>query len=120
LILVDGRGIFRDESERLRVRMENEPVTPKKHAPVFSLLSVIAPFAGVGLALIAREADRHFYPNDDSLASVAIPGLAIFGGFFGGVVMSIIAAVRHEKRRALGWIGFLLNAIPIVCMMIFS
>jgi hypothetical protein len=100
--------------------MENEAETSEKCTPVFGILSLLSPFAGVGLALIAREADRHFYPNDDSLASMAIPGLAIFGGLIGGVIMSIIAAVRDERWRALGWIGFLLNAIPIVCLFIFS
>jgi prolipoprotein diacylglyceryltransferase len=100
--------------------MESEPRSDEKRAPIFGILSVVAPFAGVGLALMAQEADRHFYPNDDSLASLAIPGLAIYGGLLGGVVTSIIAATRQEKWRALGWVGFLLNAAPLVYVMIFS
>jgi hypothetical protein len=100
--------------------MESETQAMEKRAPVFGILSILAPFAGVGLAFIADKADRILYPNDDSLAAVAIPGLAIFGGLLGGVIMSIIAAARDERWRASGWIGFLLNAIPIVCLFVFS
>jgi O-antigen/teichoic acid export membrane protein len=101
--------------------MESEPQAMEKRAPVFGILSILAPFAGVGLAFIADKANRLLYPNDDhSMADIVAVGLPIYAGFVGGVILSIIAAARDEKLRALGWIGFLLCAIPLLGSCIFS
>jgi hypothetical protein len=87
-------------------------------APVYGTLSVIAPFVGVSLAaalafLFPRHGDEAFmYPALAFLLTViALPC---------GVFFAFRASKRHEKYRALPWVGLFLNVVPLLFYILYT
>jgi len=95
--------------------MRSETVLIEKRSPVFGILSVTSPFAGIALALIADRLVRVLYPGDTgrffALSYVALP---VYAGLMGGMILAGVATVRNEKWPLLQWVGYLLSALPIL------
>jgi len=86
------------------------------------MLSVISPFVGVGVGLIAEKAYKILHPTDQGemdLSTIGFVFLPIFACLLGGTILSGISAIRREKWWGLGLLGFLLNAGPFLCTFIF-
>ncbi len=79
------------------------------------VLSVLAPFASVPVALVADKSFRYLYPEDEGwLWAIGFVGLPVFGCFLAGLLLAGIAVMRNEKWRALPWLGLLFNLLPFV------
>jgi hypothetical protein len=86
--------------------------------PVYGALSVLAPFAGGGLAaslafLFPRHGDEAFmYPAlAFVLTLIALPC---------GVFFAFRASKRHERYRVLPWIGLFLNVVPLLFYILYT
>jgi hypothetical protein len=101
--------------------MQSQLEIVKRRAPVCGILSVVAPFASVGVALLVDRIVRVKYPGDEGrFFIIAWIGLPIVCGMIGGMVLAGTAALRDEKWSALPWIGYLVNAGPFLCAVIAS
>jgi hypothetical protein len=73
--------------------------------------------------VIARLADVAFVrhaPQDAGFELMAYVALPLFGSLLCGVVLAGAAAIRDEKHSLLRWIGFLVNAGPLIYAMVAS
>jgi hypothetical protein len=101
--------------------MPNELEPTQQHGPICGFLSVTAPVLSVACAFIGDKVSRLIYPGDDGrLFAVAFVGLPLIVGLIAGTILAGAAARREERWSALRWIGFLVNAGPLVYILIAS
>ena len=101
--------------------MRNELEPPENQRPICGFLSVIAPVLSVACAFIGDKVSRFVYQGDEGrLFAVAFVGFPLIVGLIAGTVLAGAAAKREERWSALRWIGFLVNAGPLLYILIAS
>lgn len=98
--------------------MNTTPQVSQSPPPVYGALSVLSPFVGSGMAaslgfLFPRHGDEAFiYPAlAFVLTLIALPC---------GLFFAFRASKRHERYRALSWIGLFLNVMPLLFYVLYA
>ena len=108
LILTGGMcacGWYFGKRERLLMTPESKPAT--KRSPVFTVLSVLAPFIGLACLLAVRDhvGTMDYMPNANKrLAIMTATPLA-------GFALVVVAWMRGERYQALRYVGLFLGLV---------
>ncbi len=85
----------------------------ERPAPIFGLLSIAAPIAGIAYVLLYRVST-----GDDDFG---LGGMAFgFCGLMLGMFLGCIGLLRKEKYLSLSRVGFLLSSFPFLYVVVAS
>jgi hypothetical protein len=91
--------------------MEATSQLVRRYSPVCGISSIVVPFVGVCIGYIVLHSPA---TGDAVWLHIAVTVWLILASLLAGVVLAVFGMTRHERLRALPWVGFLLNAIPLL------
>jgi len=97
------------------MNMEGANKLSASRIPIFGILSIAAPFLGVGLACAVFSLQP---PDDDSWFHPVLGVLLLLASLICGMFLAVIAQYRNEKPRFLSWVGLLLNLLPTLLLLV--